>query len=124
MLGALVLGALIPTDDHGDLLESAVLVEGRLNDLVANPAWSLRPYGRIGAGARTYDYRDLDAVDAQANFVGHGALGLDLARETGRIGLRLEARDNSASFAGLRGELTGSETRNDVQLTAGLTIRL
>lgn len=111
-------------DESVDLYQYDVALEGRLNNLTAGSSWSTRPYARLGAGARTYNYRNLDNVSAQTDFVGHGAIGLDVAPNASRLGLRVEARDNVSSFRGLQGELASRETRNDMQFTAGLTIRM
>ncbi len=83
-------------------------------------AWTWRPFVGIGAGARTYSYRDLD-VDAETDFAGYGAAGVHFAN--GRFGLRLEARDYLSSFDGLDGKLSDSSTRNDLFLTGALSIR-
>jgi hypothetical protein len=111
-------------DENLDLFQYDLGVEGRLPGLLAIGAggWDLTPFAALGAGGRTYHYRDLDDVDAETNVVGFGALGLDLAPAGGRWGLRLEARDHVSAFKGFRGELADREARNDVTLAAGLTI--
>ena len=78
------------------------------------------PFVGLGLGGRTYDYRDLDAVDSKSNFVGYGALGGELG--IGRVGVRLEARDNISGFKPLTGD-GDTKTRNDVTVAAGFTIR-
>lgn len=78
--------------------------------------WSLRPFVGLGAGGRTYSYRDLE-LDTQTNFVGYGALGAEL--QAGRIALRLEGRDYVSAFEGLDG-LEASSTRNDLSFAAGI----
>ena len=112
------------SDARVDLYQYDLGIEGRMNDLVNNPAWSVRPYAALGAGARTYDYRNLSNSSAQNDFVGHGSIGVDIAPEASRAGLRIEARDNVSAFRGLHGELADRSARNDVQFTAGLTIRM
>jgi len=104
-----------------DLFQYDVGLEGRLNNLTPASRIVTRPYAALGVGGRTYDYRDLDGADAETNFLGFGALGLDLAQASGPLGLRLEVRDNVTAFKGLRGELDDREARNDLQLSAGLT---
>lgn len=104
-----------------DLFQYDLGIEGRLPNLTPSSWFSTRPYAALGAGGRTYNYRDIDA-DAQTNFLGYGALGVDLAQSNGPIGLRLEARDNVTGFKGLRGELAERKARNDLQFSAGFTV--
>jgi hypothetical protein len=107
-----------------DLYQYDVALEGRLDNLLSSSAWSLRPYARLGAGGRTYNYRNVEGTNAQTDFVGHGAIGIDVAPAASRVGLRVEARDNVSAFRGLRGEMNNRVTRNDMQFTTGLTIRM
>jgi len=106
-----------------DLYQYDLGVEGRLNDLTANSPVSTRPYATLGLGGRTYNYRDLAGADAQTNFLGYGAIGLDIAPQSGPLGFRVEARDNVSAFKGLRGELAESKARNDLQFSGGVTWR-
>jgi outer membrane protein with beta-barrel domain len=108
-------------DEKVDLFQYDLGIEGRLNNLTPTASVSTRPYATLGAGARTYHFRDLDA-DSQTNFLGFGAVGVDLAQANGPIGLRIEARDNVTAFKGLESELAERKARNDLQFTAGLTI--
>ena len=105
-----------------DLFQYDLGIEGRLPNLTPSAGISTRPYAALGAGGRTYDFRDLGDADAQTNFLGYGALGVDLAQATGPLGVRLEARDNVTAFKGLRGELAERKARNDLQFSAGLTV--
>lgn len=105
-----------------DLFQYDLGIEGRLPNLTPSAGISTRPYAALGAGGRTYDYRDLADANAQTNFLGYGAVGVDLAQATGPIGIRLEARDNVTAFKGLRGELAERKARNDLQFSAGLTV--
>ncbi|MEO7216764.1 MAG: hypothetical protein ABI026_01085 [Gemmatimonadaceae bacterium] len=116
--------ALSGSDARVDLYQYDLGIEGRMNNLLNNPAWSLRPYAALGAGGRTYNYRNVDDVSAQTDFVGHGSIGIDIVPTASRAGLRIEARDNVSAFRGLHGELADRSARNDVQFTAGLTIRM
>jgi hypothetical protein len=109
-------------EENVDVFQYDLAVEGRMNAMTSG-SWTTTPYVSIGGGGRTYSYRDVDAVDSQTNFLGLGALGVDFAPMSSQWGIRLEARDNLSAFKGLRGELSSSEARNDVQITAGLTIR-
>jgi hypothetical protein len=79
----------------------------------------LTPFVGLGAGGRTYSYRDLD-VGSTSNFDGYGAVGGDVG--FGPIALRIEGRDYVSQFKPLTG--TGStKTRNDIALAAGLSYR-
>lgn len=104
-----------------DLYQYDLGIQGRLSDLTSGGAVSTRPYAVIGGGARTYNLRNVANSSAQTNPLGYGAVGLDLDQTNGRIGLRLEARDNVTAFKGLRGELQDRKARNDLQFAAGLT---
>jgi hypothetical protein len=106
-----------------DLYQYDVGLEGRLSDLTAGSPVSTRPYATLGVGGRTYDYRNVSGADAQTNFLGYGAIGLDLAPQAGPLGFRVEARDNVSAFKGLRGELTERKARNDLQFSGGVTWR-
>lgn len=114
----------LATDNRVDMFQYDLGVEGRLNNLMSSSAWSVRPYAALGAGARTYHYRNLQNSSAQTDLVGHGAVGVDIAPNASRIGLRIEARDNVSAFKGLHGELNSRTARNDMQFTTGLTIRM
>ena len=106
-----------------DLFAFDVALEARGTSLQGFAAWSTRPYLALGAGGRTYRHRDRDGGDPQTDPVGYAAVGLDVKPEAGRVGLRLEARNNVSASRGLRGELRDAQGRNDVQLGAGLTVR-
>lgn len=109
-------------DQKVDLFQYDLGIEGRLPNLTPSAGISTRPYATLGAGGRTYNYRDLGNADAQTNFLGYGALGVELAQVSGPLGLRLEARDNVTAFKGLRGELAERKARNDLQFSAGFTV--
>jgi hypothetical protein len=117
-----------PTEDQTladakvDLFQYEVGVEGRAPNLTAAAPVVTRPYASVGVGGRTYDYRDVAGAGAETNFLGFGAVGVDLAQRNGPIGVRVEARDNVTGFKGLRGELADRKARNDVQFSAGLTL--
>jgi hypothetical protein len=111
-------------EEDVDLFQYDVALEGRLPDLAPSARWSTRPYAALGVGGRTYNYRDVPGVGAETNFLGFGAVGLDVAPPTRNLGVRLEVRDNVSAFKGLRGERRERTARNDVQFTAGLTFRL
>lgn len=77
------------------------------------------PFLGLGAGGRTYSYRDLD-IESKTNFAGYGALGVDI--DAGPLSVRLEARDYVSRFQPLTGG-GDTKTRNDVALFTGLGIR-
>ena len=104
-----------------DLYQYDLGIQGKADDLTSGTAVSTRPYAIIGGGARTYDLRNVVGASAQTNPLGYAAVGLDLDQASGRVGLRLEARDNVTAFKGLRGELQDRKARNDLQFVAGLT---
>ena len=104
-----------------DLYQYDLGLQGRLSDLTSGSAVATRPYAVVGGGARTYSLRNVPGAGAQTNPLGYGALGVDLDQTSGRVGLRLEARDNVTAFKGLRGELQDRKARNDLQFVAGLT---
>jgi hypothetical protein len=81
--------------------------------------WTFSPFVGLGAGGRTYDYRDGD-VDPTSNVAGYATVGGDVG--LGPFGLRVEARDYVSRFKPLAG--TGdARTRNDVALAAGFSYR-
>lgn len=104
-----------------DLYQYDLGIEGRLNNLTEGSSIATRPYAVLGGGGRTYSLRNVANADAQTDPLGYGAIGLDLNHASGKIGLRLEARDNVTGFKGFRGELADRKTRNDLQFSAGLT---
>lgn len=81
-----------------------------------NDAWMLRPFGGLGLGVRTFDYRDIDA-HAKSYLTGYGALGSEL--QSGSIALRLEVRDYVYRMRGLAGN-EGWQDRNDLAFLAGM----
>lgn len=112
---------LSPQRPDVDLYQYDLGIEGRLNNLTENSPIVTRPYAVVGGGGRTYRLRNVLNADAQTNPLGYGAVGLDLDHAGGKVGLRLEARDNITGFKGFRGELADRKTRNDLQFSAGLT---
>jgi hypothetical protein len=105
-----------PGDPTLDAFQYDVGVEARAAQLSTA---RVSPFLGLGAGGRTYSYRDLE-VDSKTNFAGYGALGVDV--DAGPLSVRLEGRDYVSRFQPLTG---GGEkkTRNDVALFAGLGVR-
>ena len=79
------------------------------------------PFIGLGAGARTYDYKDLD-VDSRTFGAGYAALGAEIGFKA--LGIRIEGRDYLSAFRPF--STTGGERqyRNDLTLTAGLNLRV
>jgi len=64
-------------DQNIDLWQYDLGAELRAPSWYQSGAFDFTPYFGLGAGARTYNYRDLD-VNAKTNFAGYGALGGEL----------------------------------------------
>ena len=103
-----------------DLLQYDIGAELRAPSWLRGESWDFSPFVGLGVGGRTYDYRDLDDVDAKTNVAGYGALGGEFG--FGQFGLRIEGRDYVSRFEPLTGN-GEAKTRNDVAVAAGLTIR-
>jgi len=111
---------LIPGDEKLDIYQYDLGAEARATSWRQFGALDFTPFAGLGVGGRTYNFRDLDNVDAKTNILGYGAVGGELG--FGRIGLRVEGRDNLSGFKPLIGG-GDSKTRNDVTVAAGLTVR-
>jgi hypothetical protein len=107
-------------DQTLDLYQYDVGAEARAPSWYNAESWDFTPFVGLGVGGRTYNYRDLDNVDAKTNVAAYGALGGEVG--FGRLGLRLEGRDYVSRFEPLTGN-NDTKTRNDVTLAAGLTVR-
>jgi hypothetical protein len=107
-----------PGDQKLDVWQYDLGAELRAPSWVTSGALDFTPFVGLGAGARTYNYRDLD-VDSKTNFAGYGMLGGELG--FGRFGFRLEARDYVSQFKPFDGG--DSKTRNDVTVATGLTFK-
>lgn len=106
-------------DQTLDIYQYDVGAELRAVSWLAGGTWDFTPFVGLGAGGRTYDYRDLD-VDASTNLAGYGALGGDIG--VGAVALRVEVRNYVSRFRPLSGG-GGGETRNDIGVAAGLSYR-
>lgn len=98
-----------------DVFTSDLGIEARGAEQFADRAVSFRPFAGFGAGARSYNYRNLN-VDATNNLAGYATAGGELG--IGRVGVRLEVRDYAAGFKPLMGA-GKSDIRNDVVVMAG-----
>jgi hypothetical protein len=108
----------LATDDDLDLFQYDVGVEGHY-PFALGGGWAVRPFLGLGAGARTYSFRDLD-VDAETDFAGYVSAGISAQR--GPLSVRLIARDYVTAFDGLAGG-GDDEARNDVSIFAGVGMR-
>lgn len=81
--------------------------------------WTLKPFVGVGVGARTYDFRDLNA-DAETDFVWYSELGAGIER--GPLAFAVTARDTMSAYDGLAGE-QDSTTRIDLQLFGSVGLR-
>jgi hypothetical protein len=107
-------------DEKLDVYQYDVGAEARAQSWYNRGSWDFTPFVGLGVGGRTYNYRDLDDVDAKTTIAGYGALGGEVG--FGRLGLRLEARDYVSRFEPLVGD-GEAKARNDVTVAAGLTVR-
>ena len=107
-----------PGDQTLDVWQYDLGAEFRAPSWITAGTMDFTPFVGLGAGARTYNYRDLD-VNAKTNAAGYGVLGGELG--FGRIGWRLEARDYVSQFKPFDGG--DSKTRNDVTIATGLTLK-
>jgi hypothetical protein len=113
-------GRATPGNETLDVFQYDLGAEARATSWRRFGPLDFTPFVGLGVGGRTYNYRDLDDADSKTNFLGYGALGGELG--LGRIGLRIEGRDNVSGFKPLIGS-GDTRTRNDVTLAAGLTVR-
>lgn len=93
-----------------DVFTSDVGIETCFQEYFATAPVSLKTFAGFGGGARSYNYRGLDA-DATNNLAGYVAAGGELGM--GRVSLRIEARDYATGFRPLIGG-GKSEARNDI----------
>lgn len=105
-------------DDDLDVFSYDIGAELQKSFIMTSTGMTLSPFIGLGAGGRTYDYRDR-VTHAESNIAAYGAVGAQL--RMGSIGLRLEARDYVSSFTGLTGEMTRRETRNDLAILSALS---
>ena len=93
-----------------DVFMSDVGVELRGAQWFAGRTVTFSPFGGLGAGVRSYNYRSIDA-NATHNVSGYGTLGGELV--VGRVGVRLEARNYMSGFKPLVGA-GKSDTHDDI----------
>lgn len=79
--------------------------------------WIARNFFSLGAGARTYDYRDVAATNSTC-WTGYAGIGGEVQR--GMFGVRCEARDYVSCY---KSPATGERnTRNDLRFGAGFAL--
>ncbi|MBL0170120.1 MAG: hypothetical protein IPP90_05205 [Gemmatimonadaceae bacterium] len=105
-------------DPKLDVFTYDVGAELRANRWNDGHAVTFRPFAGVGAGARSYNYRQLD-VDGTHNAAAYGSMGGEIGVR--RVRLRIEARDYVSNFKPLVGSGV-SDTRNDVTVMGGLRI--
>lgn len=106
-------------DPQLDVFTYDVGAEARGGEWFTGKKMTFAPFVGAGAGARSYNYRNLD-IDATHNLAGYAAAGGELG--AGRVGVRLELRDYVAGFKPLTGAGMAS-TRNDIVIMVGLRFR-
>ena len=81
-----------------------------------DPTWRLSPFLGVGAGGRTYSFRE-STLSTRTCAAAYGALGTEL--QVRSVALRVEARDNVFCY---RAPVAGGEswTRNDVGISFGV----
>ncbi|WP_242360236.1 outer membrane beta-barrel protein [Anaeromyxobacter sp. SG17] len=105
--------------EHLDLFQYDLGVQGQYPVALAQ-GWTLKPFVGIGAGARTYSFRDLD-VDSETDFAGYVSAGANV--EHGAFGLGLTARDYVTAFDGLASATIDQTARNDLGLFGSVSVR-
>lgn len=108
-------------DPRVDMFTYDVGGEVRADRWLAGTTLDFSPFAGIGAGGRSYNYRNLD-VDATHNLAAYASAGGEIGVGS-RVKLRLEARDYVTGFKPLTG--TGAaDTRNDLSVMAGLRLKV
>jgi hypothetical protein len=109
----------IPLDDDLDFFSYDIGAEFTKEFALGDRGMMLSPFVGVGAGGRTYDYRDR-STSSETGFAGYAAIGGQL--RLGTVGVRLEARDYVSRFKGLPGELRERSARNDLTVVTALSL--
>jgi hypothetical protein len=109
----------LPNTPKLDAFASDLGIEARGGQWFRDCAMTFDPFVGVGAGARSYNYRNMD-VEAAHNLAGYGEIGGELGVR--RVGLRVEVRDYVSGFRPLVG-VGHAETRNDVVVMVGLRFK-
>ena len=86
----------------------------------AGDGWQWSPFIGAGLGVRSYRSKQQDLLPTQSDLAGYGSLGGELDRSG--FGWRAELRDYVSRFK--EPPATQKTTRNDLMLTAALTIHM
>jgi hypothetical protein len=106
------------TDDRTAIWQYDVGIEANAVVELANK-WLWRPLVGIGAGGRTYDYRNPN-VGSNSCTAGYGSVGTEFQRNI--VAIRFEARDYVNCF---ESPMSGKKsTRNDLGLSIGLAYHI
>ncbi len=82
--------------------------------------WFAQPFLGLGAGGRSYSFRDLDE-DSETDFAGYASLGAEV--DLSPLALRVEGRGYLTEYNGLTGEHSDSEGRGEFTFSAALMYR-
>jgi len=105
-------------DDDLDVFSYDLGAELQKSFTISGSGTTVSPFIGVGAGGRTYDYRDL-AMHAESDVAAYAALGAHLRLHS--VGVRIEAREYASSFRGLTGEMSSHETRTDIAILSALS---
>lgn len=105
-------------DDDLDLFQYDLGVQGQYPVVVAGDV-TLRPFVGVGAGARTYSFRQ-SGLSAETDFAAYVSAGAKAEYKGFELGLT--ARDYLTAFDGLQGT-ESSTARNDLSLFASVGMR-
>lgn len=101
-----------------DVFTYDVGAEARAPHSITGETVTFVPFAGVGAGGRSYNYRNLD-VDATHNLAAYASVGGEVGVR--RVRVRLEARDYVTEFKPLRG-IGAARTGNDVVMMVGLRL--
>jgi len=85
-----------------------------------SPDLVLKPFLGVGAGARTYHFRDLDSVDAETDFAAYVSAGVQLEYRALAVGLTV--RDDVTPFDGIDAD-GDSQVRGDLAVFGSVGVR-
>lgn len=105
------------TDSRLDMFTYDLGAECRIPRRVGDRRFNVKPFTGIGVGARSYNYRDDDAVTTH-NLAAYASAGGEIA--LAKVRVRLEVRDYM-TWLNPSGA-TNSVRRNDVAVMAGLRL--
>jgi hypothetical protein len=112
---------LTPVRQRINLMNYDAGIEARVAPPPVSAGWTFSPFIGLGAGARTYDYKDLDMA-SKTYGAAYGALGAEVGYDM--LGVRFEARDYVSRFRPLSASSGSWDYRNDLTLSVGLNLRI